>query len=174
MKKVAMILSILVLFITNSFAQENWKWELTDSTAKTKTQLYADTKLFIAEAWNSAKDVIQNDDKETGVVLVKGLTDATVNSLMTSVTYWFSYTAKFQMKDGKYRITIDNLSCSDVTTTSTSPFAPLSLDGYRGAFKDGLTEKNYNKVIEALKLNITNLVAGYQTAMKKPLVADNF
>ncbi len=36
----------------------------------TKTHLYSATKMFIAEFWKSAKDVIQNDDKEAGIILI--------------------------------------------------------------------------------------------------------
>ena len=56
----------------NVFGQQNFQWERTDTISKTKSQLYADTKMFIAEEWKSAQNVIQNDDKETGSILIKG------------------------------------------------------------------------------------------------------
>ena len=175
MKKLLTLFFFFSLCAVN-FAQTNFKWELTDSTAKTKTQIYADTKLFIAEAWNSAKDVIQNDDKENGIVLIKGLSKSRITGVWGYSDYYFSYTVQFRMKDGKYRITLDNVDYDNAITTSTSKPSPLSLDGFQGAFKDGMTEKNYNKVIEGLKDNLNTLVLSYQSYMKKPTVAiaDNF
>lgn len=70
-KTILLIAGIFIGFA--SFAQTNFKWEKIDSVAKTKSQLYSDTKMFIAETWKSSKDVIQNDDKEGGVLLIRGI-----------------------------------------------------------------------------------------------------
>jgi hypothetical protein len=178
MKKLFTLLFFFSLCAIN-FAQTNFKWEATDSTAKTKTQIYADTKLFIAQTWNSAKDVIQNDDKESGVILLKGLTTVSIPVMgLTISTYDFGYTIQFRMKDGKYRITIDNVSCDRATSSNSgSHISPISLEGYRGMWKgDCMSEKKYNELIDKLKTNLTALVLSYQTSMKKPTVAiaDNF
>ena len=69
---------LLLLFILGniglSYSQTNFQWEKIDSVNKSKAQIYSDTKMFIAEVWKSANSVIQNDDKESGLILVKGST----------------------------------------------------------------------------------------------------
>lgn len=86
-------------------------WEKTDSVAKTKAQIYSDTKMFIAITWKSAKDVIQNDDKEGGIILLKGSNSKSVSYFGTLYSYVYRYNVTFRMKDNKFKIVIDNLYC---------------------------------------------------------------
>lgn len=176
MKKASLIF-VIVMIATICYGQnsQNYKWELTDSISKTKNQIYSDTKLFIAETWNSSRDVIQMDDKENGLILLKGVSGITItyNLGVITTTYYFAYTVKFLMKDNKYRITLDNVNCNDVTTTCTTNVPPLSLDGYRG-LKDNISKANYNKVMDDLKSNLSNIVSSYQGYINKPTVIDTF
>ena len=71
MKKI--ILLTLVTFFNSAFSQTDFKWDKVDSVSKNKGQIYSDTKMFIAEFWKSAQNVIQNDDKEGGMILLKGV-----------------------------------------------------------------------------------------------------
>jgi hypothetical protein len=73
----------------------NFKWEKMDSVSKTKAQIYTDTKMFISEAWKSAKDVIQNDDKDGGVILVKGISSPKINFMMNAYEYVYKYNVSF-------------------------------------------------------------------------------
>lgn len=71
MKKV-ILTAISILFMTFSYAQANFKWDKIDSIAKNKNELYSLTKMYIGETWKSAQNVIQNDDKEGGMVTSAG------------------------------------------------------------------------------------------------------
>lgn len=76
-----------------------------DSTpAKT---LQSRAKLFVAESFKSAKDVIQLDDAESGVIVVKGNIAPVVKvPLIGKMEYGYvHFTAKIQVKDGKYKYT---------------------------------------------------------------------
>jgi len=117
----------LGLFITfQSFSQTNFKWEKTDSFNKTKDQIYSDTKLFIAQEWKSAKAVIQNDDKDGGIILIKGIyTNYIPYSLGYGWDYVYDYTITFMMKDKKFKIIIDNVICSSAEYNSHKVGAPL-------------------------------------------------
>jgi hypothetical protein len=152
------------------FAQENFKWELTDSTLKIKDKLYSDTKMFIAETWKSAKDVIQNDDKENGIILIRGLdhVSTTINMGMQQLTYYFSYQVKFQMKDKKYRITLDNVFCDDASTTGTYKAKVIPINSYTNAMEMGLPKKQYWEVMDRLKLDLNEILNSYKNYISKP------
>ena len=88
--------SVAILIFGQGFTQTNFKWEKVDSVAKNKAQIYSDTKMFIAEYWKSAQTVIQNDDKEGGMILVKGTTDYSFSPMwLVTSKYNYSYSVKF-------------------------------------------------------------------------------
>lgn len=93
-------------------AQNKFKWETIDSTSNSKDQLYSLTKTFIAEKWNSANDVVQNDDKDGGVIILKGLTNKFHQKyLMNYHEFVYQYTIKFYFKDKKYKVQLEDVSC---------------------------------------------------------------
>lgn len=72
-----------------------------------KKALYNSVKLCITDIFNSAKDVIQLDDPESGIVIVKGFAEEPSRGLMGTVQdaqVWFSL--KIQTKDNRYKIDI--------------------------------------------------------------------
>lgn len=66
-----------------------------------KDLLYTNSKLFVSENYRSAKDVIQFEDKETGVLLCKGLW----NDVFILSSIYIHHTIKFEVKEGKVRVT---------------------------------------------------------------------
>ncbi len=152
------------------FTQENFKWEVTDSTSKIKDKIYSDTKMFIGETWKSAKDVIQNDDKENGLILIRGLNQVStsINMGMQQLTYYFSYSVKFQMKDKKYRITLDNVLCDDAVTTGTYKAKVIPINSYTGVMEMGLPKKQYWEVMDKLKLDLNEILISYRNYISKP------
>jgi len=108
MRKLILLLALLPIF---AFSQTNFKWEKVDSTNKTKAQLYTDTKLFIAQEWKSAKNVIQNDDKDGGIILIKGIINTSLVVFIHEYDYTYGYTVTFKFKDNKFKIIVDNVYC---------------------------------------------------------------
>lgn len=104
--------AILCIVVATGFSQTNFKWDKSDSIAKNSSQLYIDTKMFIAENWKSSKSVIQNDDKDAGVVLIKGSSIKEVPYMMGVYTYIYNYTITFKIKDSKYKVIVDNVYCN--------------------------------------------------------------
>lgn len=108
----------LFAFSFNSYSQlisENKDYVLVDSIDLTKEEIYSKTKYFIADAWVSANNVIQLDDKENGVILLKGTKVASIFwTVMRTYEYkyYFDYTIEFRMIDGKYKISIKNINNS--------------------------------------------------------------
>lgn len=71
----------------------------------TKDQLYSRSKVFFAEFFKSAQDVIQLDDKETGTVLGKGFSNINIGLGITRMYF----TIKIQAKEKRYRYSIENI-----------------------------------------------------------------
>ena len=69
-------------------------------------------KLLVAEAFKSAKDVIQLDDGDAGILIVKGNIVPVVKApLMGSIDYGFvRFTLKIQVKDGRYKYTFSDFN----------------------------------------------------------------
>ena len=124
MKKIILILfSILPLI---SFAQttaistkNNNPFELpVDSTTgkitfikiievnnKNKSEIYTIIKSWITENYKSPKDVINIDDKESGIILLKSFHQniQTISNSNITLKTNYHYSLKFNMKDLKYK-----------------------------------------------------------------------
>lgn len=72
--------------------------------------LYSRAKLFAAENFKSAKDVIQMDDSEAGLLLMKGnIIPVIKGALIGNFEAGFvHFTMKVQVKDGKYKYTLSD------------------------------------------------------------------
>jgi hypothetical protein len=75
---------------------------------KNKSELFSSINKWISINYNSAKNVIQMNDKEAGTIIIKGINkiDCDVNTTKNSYTYNFviNHTIEVNIKDNKYRI----------------------------------------------------------------------
>ncbi len=163
----AKILSILLLTVSLNYcsAQDNFKWEKIDSVPKTKDQIYSDTKMFIAENWKSAQNVIQNDDKDAGIILVKGNTSIDITFMLNAHNYTYSHTAKFYMKDNKYRVIIEDVKCVSATCNGTIKW-PLMEPGVIDYGTTGVPNKKAEEVMTILKNELQGIVDRYEAYLK--------
>ena len=164
------LLSVIALLsITLCTAQTDFKWEKVDSIPKTKLQIYSETKMFIAEYWKSAQNVIQNDDKDAGMILVKGINVQSMFFQLNDHKWTYSYTVKFLMKDGKYKITIDNVACISAICGSYSwpKIEACDTCEFPGYWKTSLSEKRYTELLTSLKSDLQSIFDNYQTSIKK-------
>ena len=123
-------LFIVFFFIAeNSHGQENFVWTVNDTVNKPKEEIYSDTKLLIARIYKSAQHVIQLDDKDAGIILIKTNQPVYVQRWNGTYTYTYAYTTTFRFKDGKYKITIDNIHCIS-TNWSSSTQTPLCIEPF--------------------------------------------
>lgn len=68
MKNILYIIFIL-LTIGMANAQENFEWDIvTEASEGSKQQLYSQAKLSFAEAFKYAQGVIQNTEREGGII----------------------------------------------------------------------------------------------------------
>lgn len=163
-----------LLCVSLTFAQKDFKWDRIDTTTKSKNQIYSDTKLFIAETWKSAQEVIQNDDKDAGIILVKGISIQSKYFQMNDHKWTYSYNVKFLMKDGKYRIMIENVNCLSARCGSYSWPLIEACDTceFPGYMKTSLNKERYSELLSSLKVELQSIVDGYEKRIKS-LVPSN-
>ncbi len=108
-----LIVALFLLIGVDTLAQQNdYEYSRTIENELNKSLNYSNSKSFIATYWNSAKNVIQNDDKETGIVLIKAKVDFSCNMGMgLKNVYTYEYIATYRMKDSKCRLDINNIRC---------------------------------------------------------------
>jgi len=88
---------------------------------KSQAELYAATKVWFSERFPDSKKVIELDEKEAGIV--SGNSNISFVSVVSPLgqtdmeTLYFSF--KCQMKDGKYRLTINNFKIDNQFTGRT-------------------------------------------------------
>lgn len=83
---------------------------------KSKDKIFEDSKIWIAQSFKSANNVIQYADKETGSIVGKGNIQYPCDGFMDCSAFGndkVSFTIKIDTKDNKARVVI-----SDVTRTS--------------------------------------------------------
>jgi hypothetical protein len=82
-----------------------------------KASLYKNAKTFLAETFNSAKAVIEYDDKEEGKIIGNGRTHIyeSVKTFLTTtpVDVSISFVISIECKDGKYRYRIYDIRNND-------------------------------------------------------------
>ena len=165
--------AIGLLFIgLMSFGQSNFKWDVViDSLDNNKSELYSKSKTFIKEARKSANDVIQNDDKEGGVIFVKGLNFQSLRYKASDHRWRFSYSIKFLMKDYECRIIIDDVLCTSAKVGSYNwPKMPVA-DSYpesKGIRITGVNKVRYTTIMDSLKGELQFVVNSYVSSLKKP------
>lgn len=169
MKK-SFIIIFCVLISVNIKAQENFKWAKTDSVTKTKSQIYSDTKMFIAKEWKSAQNVIQNDDKEAGVIIIKGATNIPVHFPMTwnenpkTKDVLFFYTITFFVKENKYKIEIDNVYGTEVPCNDVYPGKKITI----------IKENDYYESMYLLKSELSGIISNYDKFIKTASKTENW
>jgi len=169
-----LLLALFMIMSILSFAQENFKWDtIIDSLDGNKDELYSKTKLFIAENWKSAQNVIQNEDKEAGIILIKGLSIQYMFFQLWDHKWNFSYSVKFLTKDNKCRIVIENVYCESARCSVHEwPHLPVA-DTYpteKGLKTTGLSQERYIELMTLLKQDLQSIVDLYTISVKNPII----
>ena len=73
-----------------------------------KNDLYYKAKEWFARTFNSANDVVQMENIESGKIIGKGISDIIVNFLGSKTKEMLHYTLILSVKDGRYRLKLTN------------------------------------------------------------------
>ncbi len=170
---ILLIAGIFVFAVSNG--QTNFKWEKSDSISKTQSQLFLETKIFLEKTLNS-KNIIQQEDKESGLILVKGIIIKQPNN---SNVYTYGYNISFKFSQLKYRIILDSVYCFSAVYYNKSIKKIEPFDGENcpktGVLNGGISKKSAINMMNSLKSNFQSFVDEYekQISSKTNLILDD-
>ncbi|WP_165749881.1 DUF4468 domain-containing protein [Cellulophaga sp. Z1A5H] len=169
MKKINLFFGIVLMTLFNCYAQEYILQEKTvesifEVEGKSRTEIFTSINKWIALNYNSAQNVVQLNDKESGNIIIKGINQAVYKNVMKELypknkymqefsTVEFNHTMEVNIKDDKFRIIY---TLTDIITPS--PVAGYNLESQYNMVFDmldftGLKQEkidNYNNYIEEL------------------------
>ena len=116
-----------------------------DAIGKTKSEIYSIINKWVSINYNSANDVIQMNDKESGIMIVKGLSAVSfinptraiypkTKAFPTKNKMLLNHLLEIKVKDNKYRLIytisgIANASPKNTMHTNPNTFGCINLNG---------------------------------------------
>lgn len=173
MKKI--IIGLLMLpFFGISQTDSSFEFKFIDSSTATKNELYTKAKIWITDAFKSAKDVIQMDDKDAGRIVARGVFQSPVKGMWGTPLYdYINFKITIDVKDNKYRIALTDFVHEKGT--------------YRDAVSGGdmskekpacgtlfMSKKKFATIKEEAKKTALQLTKDFSIVMKKSLPKDDF
>ena len=135
------IIFITLLFVSSLEAQE---WKIAEKSVtgifnpnKSKAELFAAINKWISINYNSAQNVIQMNDLESGTIIIKGINEVVYSNLPGKVlmpnsklvpektSTKFNHTIEINIKDNRFRViyTLTDINSPDPAAAfSTQPF----------------------------------------------------
>ena len=125
--------------------------------------------MFVAKTWNSANDVIQNDDKENGQILIKGIENINGSTTFNPFKLTFIYTVVFSIKENKCRLEIKDVYCTKfiMGNYNRSSGFPLS-EVYPGLNATAMGESKYFETTKKLKDALQIIETNFGVEINKP------
>ena len=112
----------------------------------TSAQIYSNAMFFVARAYKSSTHVIKLDDKESGRLIVKG----TIQEPSGLISMGFDFTLTIEVKDERYRWTIDQILQKIPDSDGTFPIE-MRLN------KDGVGTLGFKASIERLRVDLVSI-----------------
>jgi hypothetical protein len=169
------ILAFVIALIAVSATAQTFTASKVDSVAKSKDELYTSSKMFIAQTWKSAKDVIQMDDKEGGVIIIKGKSIQERVFQLNNHVWVYSYTITIQIKDGKYRISASDVICDRAYCGAYEwPLVPITEPSTYPGKRCGIGEERYNEINDAVKNEMKGIISSYSEFVNKKIELSDF
>lgn len=166
------IVFVIGMIALQSYGQDGFKWNKVDSVNKTKSEIYSDTKTYIAKTWNSAQNVIQNDDKDAGIILIKGSSKQSTVYCLSTFEYNYNYTITFMIKDNKVKILCSDVICNSAYggNVSINLLPPFDGENYTGTGMNKLSKKKQLEVMGNLRSDLQNIIDKYLLFVKSPSI----
>lgn len=193
MKKVI----LLMLFITTITNAQEYKLEEKTVTGvfeikeKAKAEIFASINKWVSINYNSAKNVVQMNDLESGTIIIKGINEVKHKNPLKIIypnlaaeftTLKFNHLIEVNAKDNKFRIIykLIEIYMFDTTVINDSKMISVNLDGSRKAeveeymvlmeesFKKAYKNKEKReKLLEAYRLSFQEI----NTSLKNDMTA---
>ena len=139
-------------------------------------ELHARAKLFVAEQYKSAPDVIKLDSPENGILLVKGFMKVPFHGT-DPIDVWF--TLKIETKDNRYRVSAYDFAFSSKGGVYNGVYIrgqnqqPLD-NGYGYITKEGKPRFGWKKPFHDINVEMIALLDSLKGAMRRAPTASDF
>ena len=135
--------------------------KLTDSTSK--NELFSRAKTCFAYVFKSSKNVIQNEDKDAGIIIGKATIKAHARALGSDYDGGFvNFTITIVCKDGRYKYTI-----TDFVHEGTGSKMP-SGGNLENKSVGTWTNRQWNLMKSQTDTEVKNLISSIKSEMRKP------
>lgn len=131
MKKLKLILFILILSFKSN-AQNNFKWETSGSIDKNKNEIYPFIKSYIHTTWYTTKDIIQRENKDSGIIVVKSGFKYVIKLFKSTSIVYYNYNLLFSIKGDKIKIRIDNVVCEKIIVNDDIKYVVPLIQPFEG------------------------------------------
>lgn len=174
MKKV--LFMAICLFSTLSIKAQEFKFEKIIEVNKTQSELYSLSKMFVADFWNSAKNVTQNKDDAAHTIQLKAIKDIEVKAGMGLVNlYTYKYSVKLQAKDNKCRVQIYDVECieayqiglgKEYKIPPIQPFTGNDTDQKTKSMGKGVSKKKAVEMMQELNSFFNLIITSYEKQLE--------
>jgi hypothetical protein len=150
--------------------------EVVQIAGKDRESLYLVAKQFFVDAFKSANDVVQFEDKATGVITGKGFSNVSVKIMGISNVNQMWFTLKIQCKDGRYKCEVYDIYFNSSPDPNNRRVATNYANDIFDKTKYYRNNGKPNSISEQFKdetnRTVKNLFASLRTAMNKELSKD--
>lgn len=84
--------------------------DIVEAPGLSKSDIYTKVRIWFSESFKSSNHVLQMDDKDSGIIIGKGNTRISGKGGIVGFDYVTDFTIKIEIKDGRYRSTISDIS----------------------------------------------------------------
>ena len=134
--------------------------------------LYSNAKLFIADAFVSAKSVTQLEDENSNTLVVKGLFVIPLKDLPYSFSYMKDFTTSFKLqiltKDNKFKYTL-----SDFVVEGNAVYDGANLSSTYKTEKGEVGKKAHKKLWISMKTSAYDFLSVFIEDLKNKMTTKN-
>ena len=160
----------MLFFVATLQAQEPLSFEkVIQADSVKKDVIYNGLKEWVGMSFKSAKNVIEMDDKEAGIILLRPVSDYKMKGL----TYlgfegYLKYTIKLSLKDGRFKVVVTNFEHSVLPGNCRDCNLGLITVDEEYPYKYSFGAKgSMNKVWKDVKVKSEQIAAGYFDEISK-------
>lgn len=167
---------VMTLSLASFMNAQDFKFEKVIEVSKTQSELYSLSKIFVADFWNSAKNVTQNQDDASSTIQLKAIKDMEVKGGMGLVNlYTYKYSVKLQAKDGRCRIQIYDIECIEACQLGLGtenkipiiqPFIGDDTDQKTKSLGKGISKEKAVNMMQELKSFFNSIILDYEKQLK--------
>lgn len=172
MRKVFLMLAMVLPVILSA---QDFEFEKIINVNKSRSEIYSASKMFVADFWNSAKAVTQNQDDASYTIQIKALKNMEVKvGMAMCCVYDYTYTVKIQAKENKCRIQIYDVVCRNAyqggfggeqSIPEIQPFLGNETEQKTKKMGKGLSKKKAVEMMKDLKSYFENIISEYEKAL---------